>query len=236
MKRQFIIKSIFSICMVAVTSFGASAQQSKNVSVAGFDEVAVSSGIDLYITQGNTESAKVTAPEEIMDKVVLEKNGNILSVRFKDNFSLSRLMSNQSIKVYLNVKTLHGVTASGGSDVYSQNTIKTDRLKIKSSGGADIKLTINTTDLQIETSGGSDVELKGSAVNMTASSSGGSDIDAFELVTQYAKVSASGGSDAHVNVSKALEASASGGADLRYKGNASLKKTSSSKSGSVKRA
>ncbi|RZJ81272.1 MAG: DUF2807 domain-containing protein, partial [Chryseobacterium sp.] len=47
------------------------------------------------------------------------------------------------------------------------------------------------------------------------------------------KVQASGGSDVGIFVNKGLEAAASGGGDVSYKGNASLKKTSSSKSGDI---
>jgi len=88
-------------------------------------------------------------------------------------------------------------------------------------------------DLVLTISGGSDADLKGSAENMQLTASGGSDVDAFNFVVNYAKATVSGGSDANINVSKALEAGASGGSDVNYKGNASLKKTSSSKSGDI---
>lgn len=235
MKSSTILQSIFALMLVCLFALKTNAQSNKNISVSGFDEVSVSSGIDLYITHGSSESAKVTAHEDVIDNVVLQKSGNTLSIRFRENFSLSRLLSNQGVKVYLTVKTLHSISASGGSDVYSQNTIKTDRLKARASGGADLKLSLNTTDLEVESSGGADVELKGSATNMTVRASGGSDIEAYGLVAQYAKASASGGADININVAKALEAGASGGGDIHFKGAAALKNTSSSKSGSVKR-
>lgn len=84
-------------------------------------------------------------------------------------------------------------------------------------------------------SGGSDADLSGSGENMSLSASGGSDVDAFGYVVNYAKVNVSGGSDANIFVNKGLEAGASGGSDVSYKGNASLKKTTSSKSGDIRR-
>jgi hypothetical protein len=96
-------------------------------------------------------------------------------------------------------------------------------------------LNIICKDIIIKASGGSDLDLKGSATNMDLNISGGSDVDAEDFGVDYAKVHASGGSDAEIRVNKALEADASGGSDIKFSGNASYKKTSSSRSGSVKR-
>ncbi|MES2830292.1 MAG: head GIN domain-containing protein [Bacteroidota bacterium] len=225
--------SLFTI-MVSV-SIVTNAQQTKTVSVSNFQEISVSGGIDLYLSQAGGESVKIIAHADLIDKVLIEKSGNQLRVRYKENTSWSRIMEGQNTKVYVNYKTLLAISASGGSDVVSQNTIKTERLSAHASGGSDMKLNVSAKDIQVETSGGSDVYLKGSAVNMTANASGGSDIDALGFTVEYAKVNASGGSDINVNVSKGLEANASGGSDINYKGNAAVKKTSSSKSGDVKR-
>jgi len=209
---------------------------SKSVSVNNFQEITVSSGIDLYLTQSATEGAKIIGDKELVDKVVLEKNGTSLKVKFKENSSWSGLFrGRKQVKVYVNVKTLNALHASGGSDVYGQNTINTDRFELHTSGGSDVKLTLVCKNVTIESSGGSDLYLSGSAENMDLRSSGGSDVNAEKFSVNYAKVSSSGGSDANIHVNKALEANASGGSDIRFSGNASYKKTSDSKSGSVKR-
>lgn len=235
MESQFRFKTLFLLMAVLFYVLPAHSQQSKTIALNNFQEVAVSSGIDLYISQGNTESIKIVAHEDLINNVIVENEGGLVTIKYKNNISWTRLFKDQSIKVYVTSKKLNGIRASGGSDVYSQNTIKTNTLNITASGGSDVKLNMIVQNLQLQSSGGSDVALKGTATNMTASASGGSDIDALELLVDYAKVSASGGSDANVNVSKGLEASASGGSDVNYKGNASVNKTSSSKSGDVKK-
>lgn len=211
------------------------AQYTKNMAVNNFRKVRVSSGIDLYLNPGNSEGAKVVGDRELVDKLVLEKSGDQLNIRFKENTSWSGLFRNrEGIKVYLTFKDLDEITASGGSNVYTQNSIKTDRLSVTSSGGSDVELNIVCKDMSIKASGGSDVDLKGSATNMTLDVIGGSDVDAENFRVDYARVHASGGSDAELYVNKAIEAEANGGSDVTFRGNASLKNTSSSKSGSVK--
>ena len=209
------------------------AQNSRNVSVNSFNEITVSSGIDLYLIQAANEALTIKGDDDLIKDVIVEQNGSSLVIKFKDGVNWGRMFKNQRIKVYLNYKNLKSLTASGGSDVFTQNNLKADVLNIRASGGSDLKLTLSVQDLSLTISGGSDAELTGSGENLVATASGGSDIDAFGYVVNNARVTSSGGSDANINVNKALEASASGGSDVNYKGSAVLKKTSSSKSGDV---
>lgn len=234
MKFLNLIKtSTLLLLVVGVTNTVVLAQNSKNVSVKAFDEITVSSGIDLYITQGNNEALTIKGDDELIKNVIVEQNGTALVIKYKEGLNWGRMFKGQSIKAYLNYKSIKSLTASGGSDVYTQNNLKAQTLSLRASGGSDLKLTLTVKDLSLTISGGSDAELKGSGENLIATASGGSDIDAFGYVVNNARVTASGGSDANINVNKALEAGASGGSDVNYKGSAVLKKTSSSKSGDV---
>ena len=221
------------LLVIVLNNSNVLAQSSKNVSVKAFNEVTVSSGLDLYLTQTTNEALTIKGNEDLIKDVVVEQNGSALVIKYKDGVNWGRMFKNQSIKVYLNYKNLKSLTASGGSDVYTQNNLKADVLNLRASGGADLKLTLAVKDLTLTISGGSDAELKGSGENLVATASGGSEIDAFGYVVNNARVTASGGSDANIYVNKALEAGASGGSDVNYKGSAVLKKTSSSKSGDV---
>lgn len=234
MKASSILKSALTLLVFSASVISSNAQQNKDVSITNFNEISVSSGIDLYLTQSNSENIRINAHPDLIKNVIIEKEGNNLRIKYKDGVNWGRLFKNQSIKVYINYKTLKGLSASGGSDVYTQNTLKTDRLSLSVSGGSDLKLDVVAKDMDIQASGGSDVDLKGSATNMQVSTSGGSDVNALDFVVDYAKVSSSGGSDANIHVNKALEASASGGSDINYKGSASVK-NNSSKSGDVNR-
>ncbi|RDC54886.1 DUF2807 domain-containing protein [Pedobacter chinensis] len=223
-----------TLLFIIVSSYMAKAQETKNFPVKNFTSIGVSSGIDLYLTQGNSEDVSIKSDAETLKNILVEQNGGNINIKFKDGINWSGLFKNRTIKAYVNYKTLNALAASGGSDVFTQNQMKTDKLAIRSSGGADLKMNVVCNDITIQSSGGSDIDLKGKATNMSIQSSGGSDIDAYEFITDYAKVQASGGSDVHIYVNKGLEAAASGGGDVSYKGSASLKKTSNSKSGDVR--
>ncbi|MEJ5964375.1 head GIN domain-containing protein [Pedobacter immunditicola] len=227
---------VLAILLIAATSLVQTtfAQKTKTAAISNFNQVTVSSGIDLYLKQGNTESVSVVSNADLLKDVIIEKKGSSLNIRFKNNISWDRLFKGSSIKAYVTYKTLNSLSASGGSDVFTQNTLKTPRFTVNVSGGSDLKLNIMTQDLDLHASGGSDVELKGKANNLEIHSSGGSDIDAFDFIVENARVNSSGGSDVDIHVTNALEASSSGGSDIVFKGKAALK-NNSSKSGSVKR-
>lgn len=232
MRNSFLLKigSLFIACFITLNL---AAQSSRTISAKNFTNIAVSNGIDLFLTQGNNESVVVKGQEDVIRDVVVEQTGNNLTIKYKEGVNWSRLFKGTQIHVHVTVKKLNGLSASGGSDVETQNTINTDKMSVKSSGGADLDLNIICKDITISSSGGSDINLKGSAENMVLNTSGGSDVDAFEFKVNYAQVNTSGGSDANIYANKGLTASATGGSDIKYKGSAALKKVSNSKSADI---
>lgn len=232
MKNINLLKIALVALLVIAVNF-VKAQESKKVDVKNFNSIAIASGMDLYLTQGSTESLTIKAKDDLLKNVIVEEKDGGISIKYKDGVSWGRLFKNESIKVYVSYKTLNRLVASGGSDVFSENTLKTDALNITASGGSDIKLSLTCKDLTVTTSGGSDIDLKGNGENMRLTASGGSDFNAFGYAVDYAKATVSGGSDANLFVNKGLEVTASGGSDVKYKGAGTLKKTNSSKSSDV---
>jgi hypothetical protein len=196
-----------------------------------FSEIEVSHGINVYLTMGNTNHLEVETNEELMDKLVTEVRGDKLKIYFEGTFIWAK-----TANVYLEARTIYKISASGGSDVKGENELKTENLELRASGGSDIRLEVDVEDLEVEVSGGADVELIGEATYIEANTSGGSDLKAFDLITQTARLEASGGSDIKVFVEDDLEANASGGADIRYRGNPRNLETRDSSGGDVSKS
>lgn len=208
--------------------------QKRNVS--GFHGIEISSGIDLYLSQGNEEAVAVSAADpEDRDHIITEVNGGILHI-YIDSKNLRWLMHNhRRLRAYVSCKQFDQLEASGGSDVYIQDGVHSESLKMHLSGGSDFRGKLTVGDLNINQSGGSDSYPSGSARRLYVHTSGGSDFHGYDLTVENCEVEASGGSDAYVNVSKELTARASGGSDIHYKGNAVLRESHASGSGSISR-
>jgi len=228
MKSLSLIKPTLLLLLLTAAAYTlpVKAQQTKNVAVSNFSEVSVSAGIELVITQGSVENAKIIAKEGVIDEVLVEKQGNKLRVSWKENNSFRNNFKNKSAKVYVNYKTLNSISASSGSSLLTENLLKTTKLEVRASSGASVNAKIACSDLELHTSSGASAAINGTAANMDLSSSSGASIDAVDLVTNYAKVSVSSGANVTVNVTKGLEASTSSGGNIRYKGNAPLHVTS----------
>lgn len=228
--KNIALTSIFTL----VSYFTFAQNNARRVTVKNIKEVHVMSGIDLVIRQGNQESLTLEGnPSALKEIEVLQKNGQ-LKIRFKSNQGWKNVFKNREIKAYLNIKSIQSIHTSGGSDVESVGTIIASNLSLSASGGSDMNISLRANNLNASASGGSDMLLAGSAANLVASASGGSDIKMEKLASNYANLTATGGSDIYASVSKGLTASASGGSDISYIGNPDIKKSSSG-SGSVRK-
>ncbi len=199
--------------------------------VPEFSAIKVSSGIDLYLTQSNSEKVEIKADQDIIDEIVTKVKDGVLHIYLEKNMNWQW---NKSRKAYVSFDDLKAIKASAGSDVYSENSFDLDDLKLDASSGSDIKLEdLKANKIWVETSSGSDALLSGEVSHFEARASSGSDIDASDLVSKHCKVSVSSGSDASVHATESLKANASSGGDVRYRGNPSQKNVHESSGGDV---
>tara|TARA_R110002050_G_scaffold70899_3_gene152672 strand:- start:1139 stop:1858 length:720 start_codon:yes stop_codon:yes gene_type:complete len=203
----------------------------QNRNTAPFHGISVSSGIDLYLTQGSSEKVVVEADPDVIDAILTEVNDGVLHIYMKKTFGFQW---NRSSRVHVTFDDLTSLSVSAGADVEAQNPFKLNELRISVSAGADIQIEeLLAESVWLDTSSGSDASLSGRVVNFEASSSSGADISCSGLVAEHCVVSVSSGSDAEVHATKSLKASASSGGDIRYKGNPTQKNINESSGGDV---
>ena len=68
----------------------------------------------------------------------------------------------------MTVKDLNSISATGGSDVYSEKKLELIKLTIRATGGSDVKLEIDADEIDCSTTGGSDVTLIGNTTVLKA--------------------------------------------------------------------
>lgn len=166
-----------------------------------FDEIEVSRGLDVYLTQSDHEKITVQADENLHNIIITKIEGNVLKIYTEDNISFS-----EAQKVMVSFKSVSKISAASGSDVYSKNTIHADNLLLETASGSDMKLDVNTQSITCSSSSGSDLKLSGRTQSLIAEAASGSEIDAAELKTETSRVNAESGADISVNSSKELYA------------------------------
>ncbi len=235
MKQQVYLSLVLLLALVVAAPAQASSEKNGKQTrrTASFNGISVSSGIDLYLTQGNAEIVVVEADPDIIDDIITEVNDGILHIYLKKKFNW---VCNDDRAVYVTFDNLTKLDISAGADVEAENSFKLEDLEISVSSGADLEIDDLTAEsVWLDTSSGSDAELSGKVVNFNASSSSGADISCANLISENCTVSVSSGADANVHVTKELKASASSGGDICYKGNPDRKDINESSGGDVYR-
>lgn len=225
---------LFFISFIALHSVAAPVNE-RNTSrdVKNFDAIKVSTGINLFVKMGNSESLKIEANDDVIDDIKTEVKNGTLHIYMKQKNSWFNWNFNKSAKVYVTVKNLKSIEASSGSDVKSENTLEGDELKVQVSSGGDVNLDVYYKNVSVGSSSGSDARISGKAKTFIAKASSGSDINARELEAAIGKLSASSGSDISATITDELYANASSGADIKYYGNPKIKDTDSSSGGGI---
>ncbi len=220
---------LFASCNIDFGVAGNGNVQTEQRTVNGsYNEIDISRGLDVYLTQDETESITVQADENLHDIIKTEIDGNVLKIYTEENISFS-----EAQKVMVSFRSVSKISASSGSDVYSTNTFNAESIRLVTESGSDMKLNINAQTIDCSSSSGSDLKLSGTAIHLMAEASSGSDINASDLNVERSRVKASSGADITVNTSKELHASASSGGDIKYRGNPEKVEKTDGVSGSV---
>ena len=194
-----------------------------------FNEIKVSQGLDVYISQSDAIGLSVEADENLQDLIMTDVENSILRIYTTENIRRA-----QSKKIILSIETISAIKATSGSDVYSSNTISLSNLDLHATSGADITLDVITDILECKSTSGSDIKVTGTTTNFMAEATSGSDIDASNLKAEISNVKATSGADISVHTSKELTANATSGGDVKYSGNPKKVNKSDNSAGSVK--
>jgi hypothetical protein len=176
----------------------------RDVSVKSFNELEANGIYELKLTQGNTESVKIEADENLQEYFTVSNEGSRLVIDTK-KFRNKNLKSKTKMKVYVTFKKLKTLELSTVGGVQSENQLAFDDLdfKAKSVGNVNLKLTVNNINLENKSVG--NVELSGKAENAIVKNKGVGGLDASDFVVQTMDIDNSGVGHAAVNAQKTLK-------------------------------
>jgi hypothetical protein len=203
--------------------------------VKGFHAIRVSTGIQLYLTQGSAEAVAVSASEEeYRDRIKTEVDNGVLKIYYDYNL-LKELgdRSRKHLKAYVSFINLDGIDGSSGSSVQVEGVIKVSKLDMDFSSGAEFTGNIDVSKMKAEQSSGAVVKIAGKADNIEIDGSSGSVFHGYDLVVDQCDAESSSGSSIQVTVNKELSAQASSGGSIGYKGTGVIRNIHTGSGGSV---
>ena len=222
--KVMVLAAVLLISLVSLTSVscirivglkGSGNVVSEERSVSGFNAVTISSGMNLYLNQGDTEYCKVEAEDNIISQIVTEVKNGTLVIEYK-NF-LGGINTRKPVNVYITAKNLNEVSASSGSEVKSE-VINSDALKISMGSGSIGEFIVKVQDLVVALSSGSQIMISGETQSQDVDLSSGVTYNAEDLASNDAKIDVSSGAQASISVSDTLDVNISSGGSVEYSG------------------
>ncbi|TAL71411.1 MAG: DUF2807 domain-containing protein [Bacteroidetes bacterium] len=193
-----------------------------------FTGIKVSTGIDVYLKQGEDETISVEADQNLHEYIITEVRDGVLNV-----YTEANIRDAERKRVYVTMKEIRSIRTTSAGDVIGETPVKSDKLELSASSAGDIKLEVTAKEIEADISSSGDMTLTGEADLLKADLSSAGDLNAYELKVREADVSVSSAGDADINVSEKITARASSAGDVNYRGNPKYVDVHSSSAGGV---
>ena len=194
-----------------------------------FDHIKAERGLDVVVVQSDVTSVVVEADDNLLKGITTKLEGNTLVISSEYN-SYSNVSSK---KVTFKMPKITGIDAESGSIVKSEGNLRSERLALTTSSGANMNVVTEADKLSAEASSGSVLEVAGKALDFQTDSSSGSSVVAGELLANDVVADASSGSNILVHPLVKLSGNASSGGSIKYDGDPKSFTKDESSGGSV---
>jgi uncharacterized protein YxeA len=233
MRFLFIAVAVLVMSCTVNCQSGKSVHGNHNVTrsertVGSFTGIKVSSGVDVYLKQGDKESVTVEADENLHEYIITEVKGGTLHV-----YTDANIRDAERERVYVIMKDISSIQTTSAGDIVGESSIKSDHLELSASSAGDITLEIYAKETEIDISSSGDITLTGETEKMKADLSSAGDLKAYKLNAKEADISVSSAGDADINVSEKLTARASSAGDINYMGDPKLIDIHTSSAGGI---
>ncbi|OFY35250.1 MAG: hypothetical protein A2275_07520 [Bacteroidetes bacterium RIFOXYA12_FULL_35_11] len=216
-------------CINIETIEGSGKVITENRDLKGFKGIKASSGLMVYISQGDTEKVEIKADDNIVKLIKTEVKGDMLYITCEKN-----LKNTKSRNIYITAKEINSIEGSAGVEIKTTNQIKSKAISLSSSSGASVIVEIESAAAKCKTSSGATLIVSGKTIASFIQSSSGSSFNGFELECETSDAEASSGSTINIFANKAITAKASSGASVLYKGSPDAVTKKASSGGSIK--
>ncbi|PID95108.1 MAG: hypothetical protein CSA95_01100 [Bacteroidetes bacterium] len=206
--------------------------------VAGYDNIEVSSAIDVRLVADGKEGVTVSCDERLLPAIIIEQRGNKLEIGVdwkklhwitgrkrdrhisihKNRVEINGMVFSGGMQIDVSVKHVKAISTSASGDVTWEGDLPADELHLNAFSSGDITwegtLTANVLHIDCASSGDVEGVYKGGSAFVELSSSGDYE-GVMEVETLDAQISSSGDFEGRVNAVKAVfDLSSSGDAEV----------------------
>ena len=196
----------------------------REVPVKSFDALKAGGVYELKLTQGDKESVKSEADENLQEMFTVTNDGSKLVIDTR-KLNNKNLKTKNKMRVYVTFRNIKSLEVTTVGNMQSESELKFDNLELnaKSVGNVNLKLTVKQLNLDNKSVG--DIRLSGSAENAVVKNKGVGSLEASDFVVQTMDIENSGVGHAEVNAAKTLKVKDSFLGKVKNKGAAPVRST-----------
>ncbi|MGG5209739.1 head GIN domain-containing protein [Chryseobacterium sp. MIQD13] len=195
-----------------------------------FDEIEVSQAIDAEIIKSETEKVVISAPENIINEILVDNSGGNLHIHYKQGIRV-RNINNVKAKIY--TKDFSKLIANSAASIHVKDKFTQDKMNIEISSAASVSGDLEANDfdisadssssfsgkvwavdLDIDASSAASIDISGKTKNADVTSSSAGSISAKEVVADNVKAEASSGASVQISAVSSVNAEASSGGSI----------------------
>lgn len=211
-----------------------------------FDEIQVSQAIEAEIIKSETEKVEISAPQNIINEILVENDGGKLHIHYKPGI---RVMNIHKVTAKIYAKDFKKLVADSAAKIDVKDKFTQEKTDIEASSAGSISGNLEANDmdinissssnfsgkiwavnLDVESSSGSSLDISGKAKKADISASSGSSISAKEVIADNVEADASSGASIEISAVSSVKAGASSGGSVDISKKGELKSVSKEES------
>jgi len=164
---------------------------SESKPLIGVTRLALDGVFSLSLAQSDEESIRLEGPSELIDKLIIDQQGDLLVLEMEGNNSGFNFKKGD-LKISLSLKKLQELRYDGVGNVKTSGTFTVDTLRINGNGVGNLDLELDAKQLNADFDMVGNINLKGSASRAYFSNNGVGNLDASQLRVQNLDITSSG--------------------------------------------
>lgn len=229
MKNLFLIAAL----AIALTSVAQNQENEKiegngklvtrDVAVSSFDVLSAGGVYELRLSQGNKESVKIEADENLHQYFEVKNEGSKLVISMEKLKKISLKTKNKMI-VHVTFKNLKEMELKTVGHVKSEERLSLQNLVIRNKSVGNVELDLDAAKLELNNTSVGNITLKGKADDVVVKNSGVGSLDAGNFVVQTMQIENTGVGNAEVNALQNLKVKDSFLGKVKNKGAAPVRR------------
>jgi hypothetical protein len=209
----------FTILLPLAACTSSAVAATRNYGVTSFSHVRIAGPFDVHVRVGGSPSAHATGPQEALDRLSIEQNGDTLVVKpLPGGWGGSFGTWHGKVVVEVTAPSLDDVAMAGSGDV-TIDRVKGESLNLALSGSGDLDVgAIDVDRLSATMTGSGDMTLAGKARQARTTLTGSGDLKAEALASDNAVANLIGSGDLSVGARHTAKVNLAGSGDVDIAG------------------